>query len=120
MHELSLTQEILEIVASRAGQSNVRRVVLEIGVLSGVLPDAIRFSFDICKEGSSAADAILEILEPEGLARCRTCSREFPITSPLNTCPCGSMNLEWLAGTELRIIRMEISECAQPADALTT
>ena len=63
MHELGLTQEILEIVTQRAQERKVTRVVLEIGKLSCVLPDAIRFCFDLCAQGTIAEGAQLEIVQ---------------------------------------------------------
>jgi hydrogenase nickel incorporation protein HypA/HybF len=57
VHELGLTQEILEIVTERARERRVKRVVLEIGKLSCVLPDAIRFCFGLCAEGTIAEGA---------------------------------------------------------------
>ena len=77
MHELGITQEILEIVTQRAQERKVKRVVLEIGRLSCVLPDAVRFCFDLCTEGTIAEGAELEILQPAGRGRCRLCGTEF-------------------------------------------
>jgi hydrogenase nickel incorporation protein HypA/HybF len=108
MHELGLTQEILEIVAQRADNRRVRRIVLEIGKLSCVLPDAIRFCFDICATGTVAEGAALEILQPSGKGRCRECGMEFPLEAVLAVCRCGSSNVEWLSGEELKIKLMEI------------
>ena len=47
MHELGITEELIDIVSRHAGTQKVHRVVLEIGKLSAVLPDAVRFCFDI-------------------------------------------------------------------------
>ena len=109
MHELGLTQEILEIVAQRAQERKVRRIVLEIGKLSCVLPDAIRFCFDLCAEGTLAEGAQLEIIQPPGRGRCRQCGAEFDLHAVLAHCVCGSGDVEWLSGEELRIKTMEIA-----------
>jgi hydrogenase nickel incorporation protein HypA/HybF len=109
MHELGLTQEILEMVARQANERQVRRVVLEIGKLSCVLPDAIRFCFDLCAAGTLAEGAELEITQPPGLGRCRQCGAEFALHSVLGRCACGSGDIEWLSGEELRIKAMEIA-----------
>jgi hydrogenase nickel incorporation protein HypA/HybF len=109
MHELGLTQEILEIVTQRAQERKVRRVVLEIGKLSCVLPEAIRFCFDLCAEGTIAEGAELEIIQPPGRGRCRQCGAEFALHAVLAHCVCGSGDVEWLAGEELRIKTMEIA-----------
>ncbi|MEC7192467.1 MAG: hydrogenase maturation nickel metallochaperone HypA, partial [SAR324 cluster bacterium] len=46
MHELSITQNLVAIVEEHARGQRVKRVTLEIGKLSGVMADAIRFCFD--------------------------------------------------------------------------
>lgn len=108
MHELGITQDIIEVVSQHAGGSKVNRVVLEIGKLSAVLPDAMRFCFDICAEGTVAEGAELEIIETPGLARCRACDGQVKLDRPFGRCGCGSTDLDWLAGEELRIKEMEI------------
>jgi hydrogenase nickel incorporation protein HypA/HybF len=108
MHELAITQEIVEILRSRAGERKVRRVVIEIGKLSAVLPDAVRFCFDLCTEGTPAEGAVLEILEPAGRARCRACAGEVMLDRPFGRCACGSSDLDWISGEELRVREMEV------------
>jgi hydrogenase nickel incorporation protein HypA/HybF len=108
MHELGITQEILAIVAEHSGGARVRRVVVEIGKLSAILPDAVRFCFELCSEGTVAEGAELEILEPPGRARCRGCGAEVMLEQPFGQCACGGSDLEWLAGEELRVKEMEV------------
>jgi hydrogenase nickel incorporation protein HypA/HybF len=109
MHELGITQEVVEIVCSRAGDARIQRIVLQIGKLSAVLPDAVRFCFAVCAEGTAAEGAELEILEPAGLGRCRSCGGEVPLERPFGQCGCGSSDLEWLSGDEVRITSMELA-----------
>lgn len=108
MHELWITQEIIAIVSERARGAKVRRVVIEIGKLSAVLPDAVRFCFDLCGEGTVVEGAQLEILETPGRARCRQCGAEMLLDRPFGRCACGGTDLEWLAGEELKIKEMEV------------
>jgi hydrogenase nickel incorporation protein HypA/HybF len=108
VHELAITQEIVSIVSDHTGGVRVRRVVLEIGRLSAVQPDAIRFCFDLCAEGTPVEGAGLEILEPAGRARCRACEGEVALDRPFGLCACGSSDLEWLSGEELRIKEIEV------------
>ena len=54
MHELGLAQAIVEQVSARAQGARVLRVVLEIGKLAAVLPDALRFCFDLAAEDEPA------------------------------------------------------------------
>ena len=55
MHELSITRSVVAIVAERAAGQRVTRVRLQIGCLSAVMPDAIRFCFDLCAVNTAAA-----------------------------------------------------------------
>jgi hydrogenase nickel incorporation protein HypA/HybF len=111
MHELSLTQSIVDSVAERFGDTPVVAVRLEIGRLSGVVVDSIRFCFDLVAEGTTLDGARLEIVEPPGRGRCRECATIFDIDDPFVLCPpCGSANVEVLSGRELRILSVELSE----------
>ena len=66
MHELSITRNVVAIVSERAQGQRVTRVRLEIGRLSAVVPDSIRFCFDICAQGTPLEGAELEIVESAG------------------------------------------------------
>jgi hydrogenase nickel incorporation protein HypA/HybF len=108
MHELGITREIVDIVARHADGGRVKRVVVEIGRLTAVLPDAVRFCFDLCSEGTVAEGATLEIVETPGRARCRSCSAELNLDQPFGRCACGCSELDWLAGEELRVTELEV------------
>ena len=110
MHELGITQEVVAIAVERAAGRRVIRVVLEVGKLSGVLPDAVRFCFDLCAEGTEAEGAALEIREPPGRGRCRACGAEVALEGPLGVCGCGGTDLEWVAGGELRVTELELAD----------
>jgi hydrogenase nickel incorporation protein HypA/HybF len=66
LHELSITRNVVAIVSERAEGQRVTRVRLEIGRLSAVVPDSIRFCFDICAQGTPLEGAELEIIESAG------------------------------------------------------
>jgi hydrogenase nickel incorporation protein HypA/HybF len=112
MHELGITRNIVAIVADAAQGRPVRGVTLAIGRLSGVVPDAIRFCFDVVTTGTVLEGARLDIHEIEGRARCRACRAEFPMVSFVTACACGSRRLEAIAGEELIIKTMELEEVA--------
>jgi hydrogenase nickel incorporation protein HypA/HybF len=108
MHELSIANSVVELCAERAMGARVLRVTLEIGRLSAVMPDAIRFCFDVCAKDTVVEGATLEIVETPGLARCLDCGGSVDMTDLLEHCACGSVNLELLAGAELKIKQMEV------------
>ena len=108
MHELGITQEIIAIACEHSRGARVTRVVLEIGKLSAVLPDAVAFCFGLCSEGTAAEGARLEIVETPGRARCRECGAEVTLDRPFGQCGCGGTDLDWLTGDELRIKEIEV------------
>ena len=109
MHELAVTQSVVEGVTERLGGSRVTRVVLEIGAISGVVPDAVRFCFDICAAGTSLEGARLDIVDVPARARCGACKEEFILTDGIGLCGCGSADLQFLSGKELRIQSVEVA-----------
>jgi hydrogenase nickel incorporation protein HypA/HybF len=108
MHELGIAQEIVAIVAEHAGAARVTRVVLEIGRHALILPDSIRFCFDLCSEGTVAQGAALDIREVPARARCRDCGAEIVLEQPFGLCTCGGADLQWLTGDEIKVKEMEI------------
>jgi hydrogenase nickel incorporation protein HypA/HybF len=108
MHELGITQEIVAIALDQSKGRNVRRIVVEIGRLTAVLPDAVRFCFDLCTEGTPAEGAELDIVEVAARGRCRSCTREQAFEQAFGICSCGSSNLDWIAGEELKVQTVEV------------
>src|SRR4051794_26511662 len=109
MHELGIAQEVVALVTEHAGGARVTRVVLEIGKLAAVLPDAVRFCIDLCGEGTVMEGASLDIVEIPGRALCRACGGEVRLDRPFGRCGCGSTDLEWLSGEELKVKEFEIA-----------
>jgi hydrogenase nickel incorporation protein HypA/HybF len=110
MHELSITRNIVDIVADAAKGRRVLRVMLDIGKLSGVETQSIRFCFDVVAQGTALEGAALDIREIEGRARCGACGAEFETRTLYTPCACGSFQLLRLAGDELKIRTMELEE----------
>lgn len=107
MHELGIAMEIAELAMARADDQRIVRVVVEIGALTAVLPDALAFAWESVIEGTPVEGAALEIVTIEGLGRCRTCASEQPMRMPFGRCPCG-VELEIIAGEQLRIRHLEV------------
>ena len=113
MHEMSLAEGILQIVADTARSSNVRRVQavrLELGALSHVERDALRFCFDVVTRDSVAEGARLEIVETPGRAWCMPCGTSVPLQRLGDACPhCGSYQLQVTQGEEMRVRDIEVA-----------
>jgi len=103
MHELGITQSVVEAVTDRTGSSPVATVRVRVGRLAGVVPDAMRFCFELVTAGTPLEGAVLEIEQPDGRGRCRACRAEFPLTDLILLCDCGSADVEVLAGRELAV-----------------
>ncbi len=110
MHELGITQNIVGIVVEHAGGRPVKRVVLEIGTLAGVMADAIEFCFDVVAKGTALQGAKLEIHRIEARAKCRSCGSEFMQQTLFSACACGSRDVERLSGEELKIKEYELDQ----------
>ncbi len=109
MHELSLTRNVVSIVAERAAGRPVTAVTLRIGRLAGVSVGAVRFCFDVCIQGTSVAGAALVIEEPEGKGECPACGRVVEMDSLLECCSCekGAL-LRVVGGEELLVASIEM------------
>ena len=107
MHELALSQSIVDLVvgcARKEGVHAVTRVVVEVGTAACVEPDALRFCFDIVAADTLAHGAELAIETIALQARCRGCACEFAPASLVSPCPhCGSYAPHLLRGRELRV-----------------
>ena len=110
MHELGITQNIVAIASEYASGMPVKRVTLEIGKLTAVMPDAIRFCFDVCCQGTVLEGAQLEIIEKPGLARCKRCGRQVALEFPFGVCDCGCQDLQIIQGEELTIKELETED----------
>jgi len=110
MHELGITENIIEIALKHAQGEKISRITLAIGQLSAILPDSIQFCFDAYRLGTPLENTVLEIIEIPGLARCRHCGTEFVIAEPFGICECGSMDLTLIHGQELQIKELELEE----------
>jgi hydrogenase nickel incorporation protein HypA/HybF len=108
MHELSITQSVVDAIVEKLDGATVKSVRLEIGKLSGVVPDSVRFCFEVICAGTMLQGATLDIVETPGLARCRDCDKEFQLDDMIVLCPCGSANVHVLAGRRLRIKSVEV------------
>ena len=111
MHELSIAQSILEIVdETMNGQTGkVTEVSVDIGELVAVVPESLRFCFDVVVENTKFAGSKLIINILPVVARCRNCDRQFDVEDLKFICPhCGSLDHEMLQGQELKVKHLEV------------
>jgi hydrogenase nickel incorporation protein HypA/HybF len=108
VHELSIAAALVDTCVAHAGDSRVLSVRAEIGQLVAVLPDSLRFCFDVCARGTVVEGAKLEILLIPGSAVCNKCGDTTFLVSPFGRCAC-SGRLRIVTGEELRVKDMEVA-----------
>jgi hydrogenase nickel incorporation protein HypA/HybF len=108
MHELAITESLVDAVTERLPGKRVTCVRLEIGALSGVVADSVRFCFDIVTEGTSLEGARLEISQPSAVCHCRVCGADFEPDPPFAICRCGSAEVTVLTGQDLKITSVQV------------
>lgn len=112
MHELTLCHSLVEIIEQEAVLQSFQRVEtvrLEIGALSCVEPEALRFCFDTATQGTVADSARLEIITVPAEARCRDCDAEQSFHRWAAACTaCGGHRIDVRGGDQMRIKELEV------------
>ena len=108
MHELSIMQGALNQAlqqARQAGAARIYEIRLRVGVLSGVVPEALQFAFEAVTTGTIAEDAVLTIESVPARFWCAACDREFEAANFFAECPgCHACGGELRAGRELELL----------------
>jgi len=113
MHEFGIMAAALETAAQKtraAGATQIHRLKLRVGKLSGVVPEALRFAFEALKDQSLAAQAELEIVEVPAGCWCADCAAEFDTAEGRYECPrCHQPSGDLRRGKEMELASLEIS-----------
>jgi hydrogenase nickel incorporation protein HypA/HybF len=109
MHELAIAESVVSSVLERTEGRRVNVVRLRVGRLSGVVPDALTFCFELAAAGTALAGATLQVVEEDGRAHCRTCGRDFALGDAFLLCDCGSADVELVSGRELCVTSVEVT-----------
>ncbi len=112
MHELPVTQGLLEIALRHAEQAGAQRVVqldIIIGELASIVDDSVQFYWDIISRGTIAEGARLHFERTPGQLRCLTCGHTFTLNGEDYTCPlCGETRVLPVGGDEFRLESIEV------------
>jgi hydrogenase nickel incorporation protein HypA/HybF len=88
----------------------VRAVMLELGALSHVEEESLRFCFDAVTRGTVAEGARLDVLATPGRAWCMPCSEEVALARLGDACPrCGSFQLQVTQGEAMKVKEIEVA-----------
>lgn len=112
MHEMSVTQSVLEIAlahAQRAGANRITRIHLVVGELSGIISESVQFYFDFVSRDTLAAGAELSFRHVPARFRCKSCGAAYEPEGSNWTCPmCDALNPEAVGGREFSVESIEI------------
>lgn len=112
MHELSITENILNIALDYAQKSGATRVTdlnLVIGQLSSVVDDSVQFYWDIVSKDTLCAGATLHFQRIPAQMICLDCGHTYTLTKGLEACPqCESFRIKVHAGEEFRLESIDI------------
>jgi hydrogenase nickel incorporation protein HypA/HybF len=115
MHEFSLVVRLLEIAeeaARKEGADRIDAIHVAIGVLAGVVPEALEFAFGGARLGTRAADARLEVTYLPAIAYCAACQSEFELDNRFGiaVCPvCDTPSADLRQGRELHVTHLEVA-----------
>lgn len=112
MHEMSICLSLIDLIRAQQAShsfSSVRRVVVEIGALGHVEPDALQFCFESAAHGTLAQGSELEIRRVAGEAWCHDCVGRVEIAERGDACPeCGGGKLIVQQGDEMKLKELEV------------
>jgi hydrogenase nickel incorporation protein HypA/HybF len=111
MHELSIAEAIVTIAERHAAGRQVYRVSVKVGHLRQVVPDALRFAFQLLTDGTVLEGAELAIEEVPARVRCRGCGAQTRARGfPLSCAECRGVDVEVCAGEELLVDELDVEE----------
>ena len=112
MHELSVTQSILNIAlesAEEAGAEKINKIKIAAGEMTGYVPRYVQEYFNIVSRGTIAEGAELEFKKIPASALCRVCGKETPLTDYRFVCAhCGGNDLKLIHGREFLVDSIDI------------
>ncbi len=113
MHELSIACSIIETVEENLPpKATATKIFLKIGAMSGVVKDALLFSFEIAAEGTPVQGAALEIEEIPVVVHCDDCDVDSELGNPpiFRCANCGELTGKILQGKELDVVSIEVED----------
>lgn len=112
MHELAITQSILNIANSEAKRNNAKKVLsitIKLGEYSGVVPALVQEYFNIISSDTAAHNAKLILKKVPLSVQCKDCEAVSYISKMHIECPiCKSINLKMLTGREFYVSSLEV------------
>ena len=112
MHEYSIVQSLLDSCEENAKANNstkVTKVVVKIGVMSGVEPELLKTAFDTFKEKTMCEEAEFIMNIQSVVVKCNSCQRESTLKKLEYCCPnCQSVDLNIIDGEDMYLMQLEL------------
>ena len=113
MHELAVTESILEIALRHSGEAGAQRITdlhLVIGELSTIIDESVQFYWDFVSEGTAAAGATLHFRRVPAQLTCQTCGHSYSPRQSLPCPACGSEDIRVVAGEEFYLEAIDVEQ----------
>ncbi|HKG52825.1 MAG TPA: hydrogenase maturation nickel metallochaperone HypA [Anaerolineales bacterium] len=109
MHELSVTQSVLDITIKNAGTRKIKQINLVIGQFSSIVDDSVQFYWDIISKDTSAEGSLLHFERIPGEMTCQNCGCVFGPTDETFDCPsCSSPFVKITKGEEFQVDSIDV------------
>lgn len=112
MHEMSIVQSLISIVKEEMVKNNatmLRSVRVNIGEMSGIVPEALKTCFEILIAKSDMKGAVLKMDTTPLIGYCRKCKEEFKVIEYTFSCPeCTSTDIDIISGREMNVVELEV------------
>jgi len=112
MHEYSIALSIIDIAEDNARKANasvVHKIEIEVGTLSGVMIDALKYALEVAVENTILKDAKCTIAEVPAQGKCESCETEFHLNGYMTPCPeCESFDFKITRGKDLRVSSISV------------
>ncbi|MBG0787421.1 MAG: hydrogenase maturation nickel metallochaperone HypA [Anaerolineaceae bacterium] len=112
MHELSVTESVLEIACKHAEKAQAKKVTdiyLVIGKLSSIVDDSVQFYWDFISKGTLCEEATLHFKRIPAELICLDCDHKYTLNDELTPCPqCGSARIRVISGDEFNLESIEV------------
>jgi hydrogenase nickel incorporation protein HypA/HybF len=114
MHEMSVAENILEIVMNsyqKDVHGQVRTITVRVGELAGIVPESLEFCFQAITQGTPFQNTLLRIDRVPLEGRCAGCGNTTLMKEIFSPCTyCGNPALTILSGRELQVVEFEVSD----------
>ncbi len=113
MHELTVTQSLLDIALRHAEKAEAKKIAalyLVIGQMASIVDDSVEFYWDMIAKDTIAEGAKLHFRRIPTVFLCLDCNNQFSPSAGMILCPsCNSSHLKIVSGEEFYVEAIDIT-----------